>query len=98
MECIELNQLSSLSYTPKGIYTDEEFYYYLISIKLKDNATIYSYRKSYEYLLRHDCKLQIYFTDITLNLSNHKDPNTTFINSMFLQLNPTLIQKKIYFI
>jgi len=38
--------------------------------------------------------LQLYYTDITLDLSNHENPGKTFINSMFLQLNPTLIQKK----
>ena len=34
------------------------------------------------------------YTDITINVDNVKNPFSSFVNSMFLQLNPTLIQKK----
>ena len=98
LECVDLKNLMSLSYIPKGIYTEDEFFYYSISIDLKKNDDSKFNKTIYEFLIENNCKLQFYYTDITLNLSDYSSPNSTFINSMFLQLNPTLIQKKIYFI
>lgn len=49
-----------------------------------------------DFLIQYDCKLQFYYTDITINLDDHKNPYSSFLNSLFLQLNPTLIQKRIY--
>ena len=94
LECVDLKNLSSLSHIPKGIYTDDEFFYYIISVQLKDNINEELEKSVYDFLINNDCKLQLYYTDITLDLSNHENPGKTFINSMFLQLNPTLIQKK----
>ena len=37
LECVDLKNLSSFSHIPKGIYTDDEFFYYIISVQLKDN-------------------------------------------------------------
>ena len=94
LECVDLKNLMSLSYIPKGIYTEDEFFYYSISIDLKKNDDTKFNKTIYEFLIENNCKLQFYYTDITLNLSDYSSPNSTFINSMFLQLNPTLIQKK----
>ena len=94
LECVDLKNLMSLSYIPKGIYTEDEFFYYSISIDLKKNDDSKFNKTIYEFLIENNCKLQFYYTDITLNLSDYSSPNSTFINSMFLQLNPTLIQKK----
>ena len=93
---INLNCLNKtdLERSPKGIFTDSFFSYYTISVqsKYKNNET---HNKIIDdYLARYDCKLQIYYTDIRLNLNNFKEPFTYIINSMFLQLNPSLIQKK----
>ena len=93
-ECVDLKKLSYHSKIPKGIYTDDEFFYYQISVKANDNLDIYGKKYIYNFLFEHDCKLQFYYTDITLDLSIRRNPNKAFINSMFLQLNPTLIQKK----
>ena len=93
-KCVDLEYLSNHSYIPKGIYTDDEFFYYIITVKLKDNLNSNYHKNISKFLIENDCKLQFYYTDITLDLSNHSDPNKTYINSMFLQLNPTLIQKK----
>jgi len=78
----------------EGIYTDELFSYYEISVesKYKDNETHSQIINNY--LTQYDCKLQFYYTDITINLDNYKNPYSSFLNSLFLQLNPTLIQKK----
>ena len=34
-----------------------------------------------DYLIENDCKLQYYYTDIELNLTNKKDPFSSFLNS-----------------
>ena len=93
-KCVDLKYLSNHSYIPKGIYTDDEFFYYQISVKSNDSSKTNYHKEINKILIENDCKLQFYYTDITLDLSNHSEPNKTYINSMFLQLNPTLIQKK----
>ena len=89
-ECLSSNDLIS----PKGIFTGKNFSYYVISVvsKYKDNETHNQIIN--DYLTEYDCKLQFYYTDITINIDNVKNPFSSFVNSMFLQLNPTLIQKK----
>ena len=78
----------------EGIYTDEIFSYYEISVesKYKDNET--HNKLINDYLVQYDCKLQFYYTDIAIDIENYKYPFSTFLNSLFLQLNPSLIQKK----
>ena len=78
----------------KGIFTDDLFTYYEISVesKYKDNVT--HNKLINDYLIKYDCKLQFYYTDVTINLTNLKNPISSFFNTIFLQLNPTLIQKK----
>ena len=88
--CVNKDDLLS----PQGIYTDEIFSYFAISVlsKYKDNETHNQIIN--DYLLEHDCKLQFFYTDIAIDINNLKNPFSSFLNSMFLQLNPTLIQKK----
>ena len=89
-KCLSRKDLVS----PSGIYTDEVFSYFVISVesKYKDNDT--HNQLINDYLIANDCKLQFYYTDITININNLENPFSSFLNSMFLQLNPTLIQKK----
>ena len=92
LNCLPRDDLKNNSL--KGIYTDESFSYYEISVesKYKDNATHNQLINNY--LIEYDCKLQFYYTDITINLTNFKEPFSSFLNSLFLQLNPNLLQKK----
>ena len=92
LNCLNKNDLKSNSL--EGIYTDELFSYYEISVesKYKNNETHSQIIN--DFLIQYDCKLQFYYTDITINLDDHKNPYSSFLNSLFLQLNPTLIQKK----
>ena len=92
LNCLNKNDLKSNSL--EGIYTDELFSYYEISVesKYKNNETHIQIIN--DFLIQYDCKLQFYYTDITINLDDHKNPYSSFLNSLFLQLNPTLIQKK----
>ena len=49
--------------------------------------------------MQNDCKLQCYYTDTILDIDNYKNPITSFMDSMFLQLNHQLyIKKNIYYL
>jgi hypothetical protein len=88
--CLDKNATNATKL--EGIYTDEKFTYYEFSLMAKEN-TAEHYKKIDDYLIENDCKLQFYYTDLTLNLSNYKEPIKSYINSLFLQINPTLFLK-----
>ena len=81
----------------EGIYADRIFSYYEFTVQAI-NKTKETFNNIDEYLFENDCKLQIVFTDITIDLSNYKEPIKLFLNSFFIQLNPTLfIKRNVYF-
>ena len=89
--------LDSYDRTIEGIFSDRIFSYYEFAVtnkyKNKEN-----FETIYKYLSKNDCKLVFYYTDITIDLSNHKEPTKPFLNSIFIQLNPTLdIKRNVYF-
>ena len=89
--------LNNYDRTVQGIYTDKIFSYYEFTLTSKDK-TEKNYEEIYEYLSKNDCKLVIYYTDISIDLTNYKEPIKPFLNSIFIQLNPTLnIKRNIYF-
>ena len=90
--CISQEDLSDNS--PEGIYTGDNFAYYMISLESKylDNAT--HNQLINDYLIESDCKLQMFYTDITIDVDDYKNPISSVLNSMFLQLDPTIIQKR----
>ena len=90
--CISHEDLSDNS--PEGIYTGINFSYYMISLESKylDNAT--HNQLINDYLIESDCKLQLYYTDIAIDVDDYKNPISSILNSMFLQLDPTIIQKR----
>ena len=80
-----------------GIYTDEVFSYYEFSVSAKEDS-VTNFNRIDKYLTSNDCRLELYYTDITFDLNNYKEPIKTYINSIFLQLNPTLFLKmNVYF-
>ena len=91
-KCLDKEDIENNSL--KGIFTDEKFSYYEFTVKSKyeDNET--HFKNIDDYLIQNDCKLHFYYTDITANMSNYIRPFKSFINSLFLQINPILIQKK----
>jgi len=91
LQCIDQNFFND--HKLEGIYTDELFTYYKFTAASKNNNED-TFNIIDNFLLENDCKLQFYYTDITLNLSNYMKPTKSYINSLFLQLNPTLIQEK----
>ena len=77
----------------EGIYADKIFSYYEFSVAAINNSDE-TFNNIDEYLFENDCKLQLVFTDITIDLSNYKEPIKPFLNSFFIQLNPTLFIKR----
>ena len=81
----------------EGIFSDQIFSYYEFAVMNK-NKTKENFDVIYKYLSENDCKLVIYYTDITIELTNYKEPIKPFLNSIFIQLNPTLdIKRNLYF-
>ena len=98
LEDLDISNFKCLSrkdlISPSGIYTDEVFSYFVISVESKDKDNETHNQLINDYLIANDCKLQFYYTDITIDINNVTHPFSSILNSMFLQLNPTLIQKK----
>ena len=76
----------------EGIYTDEKFTYYEFTVSSKIDSMEH-FNKIDKYLARNDCKLQLYYIDITIDFNNYKEPIKPYINALFVQLNPTLVTK-----
>ena len=77
----------------EGVYSDQIFTYYEFSVVSKYN-TPENLDNIEEYLFQNDCKLQIVYPDITIDLNNYKDPLKSYLNEVFIQLNPTLYIKR----
>ena len=91
-KCLDNNE-----HTIEGIYSDKIFSYYEFSVTAI-NDTNETFNNIDEYLFENDCKLQLIFTDITIDLSNYKEPIKPFLNSFFIQMNPTLfIKRNVYY-
>ena len=84
--------------TIEGIYTDKKFNYYEFSVFSKEDS-ITHFRRIEEYLLNADCKVELYYTEISNDFNNYSYPIKPFLNEVFLQLNPELFLKmNIFFI
>lgn len=81
----------------EGIYSDPIFSYYEFSVDaIRD--TDETFNNIDEYLMENDCKLQVIYMDITIDLENYKEPIKQFLNSFFIQMNPTLyIKRNVFF-
>ena len=81
----------------QGIYADEIFSYYEFTVLSKNNS-VDLFQKIDKYLTEQDCKLQLYYTDITIDYDDYKEPIKPYLNAIFIQLNPTLFLKmNVYF-
>ena len=83
--------------TLEGIYSDPIFSYYEFCVVSKyDNLD--NLDNIEEFLFQNDCKLQIVYTDTTIDLNNYKEPIKNHLNEEFIQLNPTLFIKRNMFL
>ena len=83
--------------TIEGIWTSDIFSYYQIEVNAKNNSQELL-NKIDDFLLQNDCKLEIYYSDNTIDIADYKDPIKSYVEASFIQLNPTLsIRRNIYF-
>ena len=76
----------------KGIYNDEVFSYYELSVVAKENTPEH-FQKIDGYLREMDCKFQLFYTDVTIDFDDYEDPIKPYLNSLYVQMNPTLFLK-----
>ena len=87
-----LECLDNTDHVIEGIYTDEVFSYYEFSVSTKEDSET-NFNRIDEYLIENDCKIVIYYTDITFDLNNYEEPIKPFLSEIFMQLNPILFLK-----
>ena len=85
-ECLEKKED-----TIQGIFTDQIFSYFEFTVQAKNDLAVIELDR---FLFENDCKFQITFTDIIIDLMNYKKPITQYLNQVFIQLNPTLFIKR----
>lgn len=78
--CIDKDEMKDFNL--HGIYTDDIFEYYTITVSSKTD-TEENLEKINYFLMQNDCKLQYYFTDINIDLNDFKTPFSFFIDSHF---------------
>ena len=81
----------------EGIFTEKKFSFLSIAVVSKNKSKEH-FNKINDYLLKNECNLQLYYSDITVNITNYKEPTKPFIDSIFLNINPHLyIKKNVFF-
>ena len=89
--------LDELSRSIEGIYASPVFSYYEFEVNAKNNSKVLL-DKIEKYLIENDCKLQMYFIDKTIDIDDYKDPIKSYLETVFIQLNPTLsVRRNMYF-
>ena len=89
--------LDDLSRPLEGIYTSSVFSYYEFDVYAKNNSKELL-DKIEKYLIENDCKFQIYYIDKTIDIDDYKDPIKSYLETDFIQINPTLsIRRNMYF-
>ena len=91
-QCLDDN-----SHTIEGIFADQVFSYYEFAAVAK-YGTEQNYKDIDTFLLYNDCKFQFYYTDITFDLVDYKEPIKPYLNSIFIQFDLTLfIKRNVFF-
>ena len=83
-KCLDKND-----YIIKGSYLDEIYSYYEFNFKSKSNSDE-NINNINQLLQNKECKLQIIYTDINIDLNNYKNPIKSFLNSYFIELYPNI--------
>ena len=81
----------------EGIFTSPIFAYYEFDVYAK-NESQELLDKIALYLTENDCKLQMYYSDNTVDITDYENPIKSYVEASFIQLNPTLsIRRNYYF-
>ena len=95
-ETFETNNFSNnlcfndTGYFISGIYTDNEFNYFEISIKSKENANEIEIKKI---LHQNECSLTLFYIDTSIDVNDFNFPVKKFINNKFLNIKFNSISK-----
>ena len=81
---------TDIGYFITGIYTDNEFNYFEISIKSKKNANETEIKKI---LHQNECLFNIFYIDTSIDVNDFNFPVKKFINNKFLNLNFNSVNK-----
>ena len=81
--------LDDRSTTIEGKWASEIFSYIQIEVNAINRSEALL-NKIDNYLLENDCKLQIYYSDNTVDILDYRNPFKSYVESSFIQLNPTL--------
>ena len=86
-----LNKVDNIS----GVYTDQEFSYYKITVEAKNNEDLDDIN---DFLDENECNLQFFYKDYRIDINKYKKSFEPTFNSLFLPLNPDFNMKKnVYF-
>ena len=88
-----LNKEEIKKYILKGIFSDKHFEYYSITLSSKNDSEILLENIN-SFLLQSDCKMQYFYTDVILDIDDFSTTITYFMDSLFLQINPHIFNKK----
>ena len=81
------------NYIIQGIFSDQIFSYFEVSL-LSKNKSAELINEIERFLFENDCKLNIAFIDIIIDLDNYENPMTRFLNDeIFIQLDPVYYTK-----
>ncbi len=76
-----------------GIYTDEIFSYFQLSVKAK-YIQKEDYDTYYNFLTINDCKLHLFFPTLSINIYNFHQPFDYAFYDLFFQINPKIYIKR----
>ena len=81
----------------EGVFTSPIFSYYEFDVYAKNESQELLDKIDW-YLTENDCKLQMYYSDNSIDISDYEDPIKSYVEAVFIQLNPTLsIRRNYYF-
>ena len=81
--------------TIQGIFADKVFSYFEFTVSAKNDSVVDEIDR---FLFENDCKFEIVYNSIIIDLDNYTRPITQLLDTMFIQLNPILfIKRNIYF-
>ena len=83
----DLKCLDDLNKVIKNRYQDknDNFTYFQIDVEVKDDKNISQVKN---YLLNNDCKVELYYIDVKIEINDYEEPIKPFFNEIFLQQNP----------
>ena len=94
---LDVNKITTDYYCPdernhsiKGIITDEEFSFYELILQTKQD---FYKDKYFEIISSCDCKFNLFYTDVSIDVTNVDHPINYYLNNIFIQLATVFFKK-----